>query len=73
MVEEVTVVVDGMHCGSCSGLIDDELADLAGVLSQHTSVADGVSVVRFDPAVVSAERIVAFIESIGEFTARLKA
>lgn len=65
----VTFVVTGMHCGSCSGLIDDELGDLAGVIESATDAGAGRSVVTFDPEVVSADVIAATITAAGDFTA----
>lgn len=44
----LTFRVTGMHCGSCSLLIDDILEDLPGVTSTQTSVKDSRSVVQLD-------------------------
>lgn len=63
--------VTGMHCGSCSGLIDDELADLLGVTESMTDAAAGQSTVTYDPAVVTADVIAQAITDSGDFTADL--
>lgn len=64
-----TFAVTGMHCGSCSGLIDDEVGDLAGVESSTTSVEAGTTTVVVDESVVRPEDVVAAITSAGDFTA----
>lgn len=63
--------VTGMHCGSCSGLIDDELADLPGVTKSVTDAAAGQSTVTYNPAAVTADTIVRTITDAGDFTAAL--
>lgn len=69
----VTFVVTGMHCGSCSGLIDDELGDVPGIITSATDAGSGRSVVTFDAAVVSVEQISAAIGDAGDFTAAAEA
>lgn len=63
--------VTGMHCGSCSGLIDDELTDLPGVTSSVTDAAAGRSTVSYDPSVVTPDAIARTITDSGDFTAAL--
>jgi len=40
--------IDGMHCGSCSLLIDDTLEDLPGVSRSQTELKAGRSTVWLD-------------------------
>ncbi len=60
-----TFRVTGMHCASCGMLIDDELDDLDGVLSTHTSVGKAVSTVVVDGDRCGPEQIVAAIAAAG--------
>jgi len=55
----------GMHCRSCSMLIDMTLADLDGVESAQTDLASGTTEVTYDPDLVTVEDIVGTIRSVG--------
>lgn len=55
----------GMHCSSCSMLIDMTLADVSGVESSHSDYAEGSTVVVFDDEVASVQAIVDAIRSVG--------
>lgn len=55
----------GMHCRSCSMLIDMTLGDLDGVQSAQTDLAGGTTEVTFDPDIVSVEDIAGAIRSVG--------
>lgn len=57
--------VSGMHCASCGLLVDETLADLAGVLSSTTDVASGRTVVHFDSGVLAIADLAAAIAEIG--------
>ncbi len=60
-----TLSVTGMHCNSCSELIDETLLDLDGVESAHTDLAAATTTVEFDPAEVSLETIAEEIVKLG--------
>lgn len=55
----------GMHCRSCSTLIDMTLADLDGVEKSESDAAAGTTVVVYDPQAVDVESIVGAIRSVG--------
>jgi copper chaperone len=55
----------GMHCSSCSMLVDLTLGDLPGVVSSKTDHASGDTIVEFDSDVVSVEGIIEAIRSVG--------
>ena len=55
----------GMHCPSCSMLIEMNVSDLAGVDSVKASHADGLTTVTYDPTVVDTAKIVAEIRAAG--------
>ncbi len=64
-VTTVRFLTSGMHCSSCSMLVDMTLAEHPGVVESKTDHATGVSVVTFDTDVVSAEGVVDAIRSSG--------
>lgn len=64
--------VSGMHCPSCSLLIDETLEELTGVESSQTSYKKGTVTVRLDPATVTPQEVVAAIATAG-YTARMPA
>lgn len=57
--------IKGMHCHSCSALIDETVEELAGVAQVSTSRAENSSVVTFDSDVVSVADIIAAIADLG--------
>ena len=68
MAEETVVArlkTSGMHCRSCSMLVDMTLGDIAGVEESRTDLASGTTEVRFDPAMVSVEALIAAVRSAG--------
>ena len=65
-----TFTVEGMHCASCSLLIDETLEDLEGVHRATTKLRKRRTVVQFDPARCNPDAIVAAIADAG-YTAAL--
>lgn len=61
----VQLWTSGMHCRSCSALVDLTLDDLEGVSSSRTDHATGETNVTFDPEITDVERIIAAIRSVG--------
>lgn len=57
--------VDGMHCASCSLLIDDTLEDLPGVSRSHTELKAGRSTVQLDTSVTDAQQVIDAITDLG--------
>jgi copper chaperone len=55
----------GMHCRSCSMLVDMTLGDVPGVEESHTDLESGTTEVRYDPNAVSIEELIAAIRSVG--------
>jgi copper chaperone CopZ len=62
----------GMHCSSCSMLIDMTVGDLPGVQSAESDYAKGKTRVEYDPKQISPEDIITAIEQAG-YTACLAA
>ena len=55
----------GMHCSSCSMLVDLTLGDLPGVVSSKTDHASGDTIVAYDSDVLDLEAIIEAIRSVG--------
>lgn len=47
------LAIDGMHCGSCSALIEETLVEDLGVASAQVDLDRGRATVVFDPSVHS--------------------
>jgi len=65
MTEMVRFKTSGMHCPSCSMLIQMNVSEVAGVESVKADYGTGITEVVFDPAKVTPEAICAEIESSG--------
>lgn len=57
--------VDGMHCGSCSLLIDDALEDLPGVNRAQTELKAGRSTVWLDTDRTDPQQVIDTITGLG--------
>lgn len=62
---EVVLSVEGMHCGSCGLLIDDELEEVAGVREASTDVRAGRSVVQLTTEGIDHGLLIAAVERAG--------
>ena len=64
-MHKVTLKLTGMHCTSCSVLIDTALEELPGIDSPKPSDADQKVEVEFAPTQIDAQRMIATIQSEG--------
>lgn len=64
-VSEARLATTGMHCRSCSMLVDMTVGELEGVHGVATDHVTGETRVEFDPDVVTVDEIVAAIRSAG--------
>ena len=55
----------GMHCPSCSMLVDMTLDDLPGVVASKTDHVTGDTIVTFDSDAVSTDQLIEAIRSVG--------
>lgn len=55
----------GLHCRSCSMLVDLTVEELDGVSNVTTDHATGETVVSFDTDVIEVETIIGAIRSVG--------
>ncbi len=63
--QTMTWSVSGMHCSSCSILIDEAVEDLDGVTSSSTSLKKKLTTVTFDATRCDADQIAAAIVEAG--------
>jgi copper chaperone CopZ len=64
-LEKVSIRTTGMHCGSCSMLVQMTLEDLPGVAEARADVAASMTEVTFDPDAIDAAALVGAIEKAG--------
>jgi len=55
----------GLHCSSCSMLVDLTVEELDGVSEVHTDHATGDTVVTYDADTISLDKIVDAIRGVG--------
>ncbi len=68
--EELTLPVEGMHCGACVSAVERVICRVEGVEDASVSLATGEARVRFDPTRAAPERFVEAVEKAG-YGARL--
>uniref|UniRef100_A0A672T2M6 Copper-transporting ATPase 2 n=1 Tax=Sinocyclocheilus grahami TaxID=75366 RepID=A0A672T2M6_SINGR len=61
---EVTLGVEGMHCGSCVKNITETLSEVVGVNSVFVSLEKGSVDLRFDPSLLTLETVKGLLEEI---------
>ena len=61
----VRLNASGMHCRSCSMMVDMTVGELPGVVECKTDHASGETMVRFDSDTVSVDDIIGAIRSEG--------
>lgn len=64
MIKKV-LKIEGMHCTSCTMLVDGDLEDLRGVKSSKTNFAKALCEVEFDEKEVDIEVIVKTVHNTG--------
>lgn len=65
MADEITLAVTGMHCTSCSSLIDETLEELPGVVTSSTDLRREMTTVKYDPTQTDRDAIAAEIVNLG--------
>lgn len=64
-ITTVRFTTTGMHCGSCSMLIDMTVGEMEGVTESKSDHVSGETVVTFDDAVLSADDVIGAIRGAG--------
>lgn len=65
MTKKVKLKITGMHCNSCSLLIDGDLEDLDGVKCSNTNYAKQETEIEFDEDKLDEHTIVKTIKKTG--------
>ncbi len=61
----VTLSLIGMHCASCSTLIEKSLQGTEGVSSAAVNLATETGTIEFDPAVVGVDELISTVKAAG--------
>jgi copper chaperone CopZ len=61
----IELTVTGMHCGSCSALIEESLGEHPAVSSASVDLDAARAVVAYDPAQLSADGLCAIVAEVG--------
>jgi copper chaperone CopZ len=59
------LAVTGMHCGSCSALIQESLSETTGVIRAEVDLDSGRAVVAYDPNQVDTDRLLSVVAEAG--------
>ena len=65
MTDKTKLAVTGMHCASCSLLIDETLEELPGVVSSSTDLRRETTTVEYDPAQTTVGALADEIAKLG--------
>jgi Cu+-exporting ATPase len=65
MTDKIKLAVTGMHCASCSLLIDETLEELPGVISSSTDLRRETTTVEYDPAQTTVSAFADQIAKLG--------
>jgi len=65
MASQTTLSITGMHCASCSALITRKLKKTAGVEEANVNYGANKARIRFDPAEVNEQGLIAAVKAAG--------
>jgi Cu+-exporting ATPase len=65
MASQTTLSITGMHCASCSALITRKLKKTAGVEEANVNYGANKARIRFDPAQVNEQGLIAAVKAAG--------
>jgi Cu+-exporting ATPase len=61
----LNLAIGGMHCASCSTLIEMSLGEVPGIINAGVNLASERAKIEFDPEITSADAIIKIIENTG--------
>ena len=64
-IKAITIMVEGMHCGSCVKLIETVIGDIAGVESVKVNLDSKAVQIAFDETQAETEQFNEAIRSVG--------
>lgn len=65
MITKKKFKIDGMHCTSCSMMIDGDLEEKEGVISASTNYARQEAIIEYDESKISYTKITEIIRNTG--------
>ena len=71
-MKKVKLKIKGMHCQSCSTLIEEKLKTKDGIIRPKVSHESEKGVVVYDEAKIDEKKILELINSIGDYSAELE-
>ena len=63
MVKKITLIIKGMHCISCSKVVEGELEDNG--VSSKIDFKSGKAIIDFDEKTISEDKIKNLIKNLG--------
>jgi copper chaperone CopZ len=64
-VMTASLSIEGMHCGSCSALIEETLVEQSGVVEASVDLDAARAVVRFDAGQLGVNDLCGLVSSVG--------
>jgi copper chaperone len=64
-MREITIRIEGMHCGGCARNVAETLKALPGVAGAEVSLERACAVVQYDPATIDAAAMRLAVEEAG--------
>lgn len=64
-MKNLTFIVKGMHCGSCEKIIKMDLEEIKGIENIQIDHKTGLGSLKFDPKLVTQEKIIEVINNTG--------
>ncbi len=65
MAKKQIIKIDGMHCTSCSFMIDGDLEDTKGIISASTNYARQITEVEYEEGQINIYEILSIINKTG--------
>lgn len=62
---ESTLLLCGLHCAACSGIIEQGLSQLPGVVNARVSMSKSRAMVVWSPSITAPSKIIAAIQALG--------
>lgn len=64
-MQERSIIIKDMHCNSCAKLIASKLVSLRGIEKIKVSLIENKAFVKFNPEMISLDKIKSEIEGLG--------
>lgn len=67
-MQKTKLKIKGMHCASCSKLIENQLSEQEGIKMSKVNYESGKAVVVYDKNMISEEKIIGIIEDNDDYS-----